>query len=416
MASPASCDVVAHKRRRWVWCDIPEDLLSLIFQHMSDFSDLHQCSCVCRFWRSTASTLCRRITKAPLLLAIKPTDHHARIDDEEEELGNVLVFDKEEKDNLREFSLRPPTDLVTKNCAIAGADKGWLLLCYRQHESVFDSLVLYNPITRVRVPMPPPFHGEVLRFSKLCLSTTPTDSNCVVFVQFCLEGSHTFQGFEAFGSDVLALCKPGDQTWAAIKRTGNRYHDMSFYKGELYAVDYAGTLFRIKQSEEDQQVIEEDVVLDYKSNTLVDKERPCFFYLVEEPCTGQLFVVEQAMLPDSPSTTFGLRVFNLKCYLTLEKSSTDIAATEWEEVTSFGSGNHQLLLLRPGGSVFVSTLDNTDFKPNSIYFIGRDSQSYSLEVKVYDMESHTFCQHSSSSCSRFVNRGLACIWFKASTV
>lgn len=426
------------------WSKLQKKILALIFERISELSDLRACLAVCSSWRSAvATTVCGgcRIAATPLLLILPPTPNHPQYhkqkeEKEEELLSKVFAFG-ENNPLIREFCISSPIQLMNTNCAIFGSHRGWLLMHYdpptstpHTEVSVYHSL-LYNPVTRVHVklPPPPPGGGKLFRRGTLFTSTTPSNPNCVVVVMFQDQLRVPNRKYHA----LFASCKPaataaaGD--WSIIKRSNNDpYDDMFFCKDaeELYAVDMNGELFLFDFKE--SRVVEEKVVVENSGIVLKTRFGPnnfCIYHLVELE-SGEVLMVQRLVKLEftggKPMTmkTLSFRFFKLKW------RSKSTRTAEWEEerscfCSSTGTDNrNQALLLEYGDSMFVS---NTEYKPNCIYFIDgwQHAQSFNY-FKVYDLDNHTITQHlihhlnPSFTQLLLLNKGFYCRWFRTSNI
>lgn len=408
----------SHRRRLLPsssWSEIPEELLRLIFERISDWSDLHPCLGVCPLWRYTARPVLSRIIASAFLLLINP----------EQKRQPCKFLDS----SATTFCIKARMELA--NYTIHDSNRGWLLM-----HSLSQEYSLYNPITReiVQLPSPPngPFsnlvyinpppaeaESKVFRIHKFVMSTSPRDPDCVV----CILSQHR---------NNLAFCKPASSDKSFKLMTSARagiYSDMIFYKGEFYAVNGFNELYVMKILERDNQIVavqEHRVVL----TKIQSSGKARQFYLAEEPVSKELLLVEKVKLLywDSAqrkdlimiSKTVSFRFFKLK-YKYYYNSAA--ATAVWEEVVRRAfQWDHHALLLVSGGSMFVSTDDDQtcSYKPNRIYFVDEFYNSDPLNyLKVYDLKSHTVepfnFNQSCYNSQRLASDGL-CTWFRASAV
>lgn len=224
-------------RRSWS-SDLPIELLSEIFQKLTDCEDISQCAAVCLSWRSLIRTLYRQLTslQSPFLLlssssssSLALASASASSNNDKKQCCSCTLFSTQTK-NLHQIFL---PQLKERWCS--SSSDGWLLTIPFDRKK---NPSLLNPFTRdqIRIPYLGTFcNPQDLR---VVTSTSPLDPKCVVLA---IDGTN------------LYVCRPGDKTWTPVMMThrcnygGFNWGDTICYKGEFYA-DLAGQIFHLKFS------------------------------------------------------------------------------------------------------------------------------------------------------------------------
>lgn len=363
------------------WSELPNDILILIFERISDWSDLYQCLTVSWSWHSHARPILNKLTSTPYLLLPESLQNQPSC--------NFL--------NLNTKTLFSSTCPQLSNSSIYYSIGGWLVIRSNNYKTYY----LYNPINRDILHLPTPLKDP--SFIKWVTSTSPRDPKCVV-------AAVSDSGMVLVGRTSIMGCRK-------MKSYGYGpygFIDIMFHNGELHALSLDAELYVLELLEQEDKIIfgrRRKIVKRLEGADYYWGRVRANYYLVEEPVTKELMLIE--------SKSF--RIFKICHY--------KLGGREWRRVKKFDS-DHHALLLGSGDSMFVSTVDHDDdqncFKPNCIYFVDRfcKSESSSDYLKVYDLIKGTLkpfnvnppCSSSSSSSSSFeeLSVNMLCRWFKPS--
>ncbi|KAK2663761.1 hypothetical protein Ddye_002335 [Dipteronia dyeriana] len=213
------------------------------------------------------------------------------------------------------------------------------------------------------------FSSKVSFIQKFVLSTSPS-----------LE-SEDYTLVVIYGSTgKLAYFRPGFKTWIAIDSCQHTYSDVIYCRGMFYAIDVGGgiTVIDIRS---DNTAAAKRVVADLPLE-LVPREFRTKFYLVES--AGKFLVVGRKF--HYRITDYGTTAFRV-VEVDLSRNQN-----EWSPVKNLGN---RALFVGDNSSLSVQVFDNSNFKPNRIYFtedwrelyfcrhypegVGRDMGIYNLQ-------------------------------------
>ncbi|GER42353.1 F-box family protein [Striga asiatica] len=220
---------------------LPDDVIGRIFGNLC-LGDRTRMMLVCRSWRDTLTRAEFPVRPDPPWL-ILPSD---------DPLSTSLTLESPAESRIYRFPL--PRHLLPgrHRWSCRGSGDGWLLLvghapCQPDTEI---SMVLWDPLSGATRDLPPlstlPFFDElatgcfenagldissplITTLARVC-STGPTVLVAVVFSLFENLGRSTW--------DRLAVCSPGDPTWAVLPNNNetNCYLDILFHNGRLFAI------------------------------------------------------------------------------------------------------------------------------------------------------------------------------------
>ncbi|PIA28121.1 hypothetical protein AQUCO_07200032v1 [Aquilegia coerulea] len=198
------------------WSELPEELLRIIAEKIIFSHDFIRFGAVCHQWRSV-----------------------------------TLTFDKGPRTRTRQTFFIPFENRIchinlpeARGCHCWGSPYGWLITFG------FDQQFhLLNPLTRVRLPLPPqstfqdslftdttPGVNRMCCVSKAFIVST-SDDNVVVHVDDLL----VLLTIGQYGNFVFA--RPGDKSWSVIQITGRgNVRDFIHFNGQFYGVDELGNL------------------------------------------------------------------------------------------------------------------------------------------------------------------------------
>ncbi|TXG50249.1 hypothetical protein EZV62_022773 [Acer yangbiense] len=344
-----------------IWYRIPEDFV------------------VFRLWRSAASKKNSRFRASNVVpwLMLPP----------KEKGSDVRSFFSLSKGMSRQINL---PDANFNKCF---SSKGWLMVIYKDW-----SMYLLHPFSSLRIELPhiKTFHNwEALStldnafyfISKCVLSTSPSlesEDYTLVVIYGCTR--------------KLAYFRTGFKTWITIDSCQRCYLDVIYYQGQFYAIDGRSGITAI-DIKSDNTVVAKRVVADLQLE-LVPREFWTKFYLVES--AGKFLVVARKLRSEVTQTyknygTTGLRVVEVD----LSRNEN-----EWSPVKNLGN---KALFVGDNSSLSVQVFDNSNFKPNCIYFtddwqdmyfsnnfpegVGRDMGIYNLQDGSFErIETRFMCR------------------------
>ncbi|KAK3228068.1 hypothetical protein Dsin_007930 [Dipteronia sinensis] len=237
--------------------------------------------------------------------------------------------------------------------------------CQRIKLPNLEKIEYYCPHFETYEDIDKPIYARTLTF-KCVLSSSPSLASD--YIMMAIHG----------GGGKLSYIRAGDETWTPIDTWRDiRYEDVTYYKGQFYAVNCLGMVMALNIRRDDQREVEQVAELPRLS-----EEFTCQFYIVES--AGSLLVVKRSIRElmdneDENSTykTVGFKVFNV-----------DLRANRCTEIKYLG---YRVLFLGYNSS-FSCASHLCDCKPNSIYFaddycefeekdggVGKDMGIYSLE-------------------------------------
>ncbi|XP_057497400.1 putative F-box protein At5g55150 [Actinidia eriantha] len=329
------------------WSALPEEILELIFELLTDIFDLLRSQGVCFSWRYVAMNLYPNPTTPLLLLPSRIKKSASR-----EYVETISIS----------FGTTPPMVYRVQSIDVLShtrcvySYRGWLLMKSIENRS---EIYLYNPFTTMHVQLPElPDNIGMLTFITSC---SPNDPDCVIFLLCTANILH--KG---------CICKRGDREWRKIFPLRTFYEDMIYYKDAFYAIDKHGKVdlfnYRNCPSTVDTVSVMDMHIIGYPD-----------MYLVESSC-GELWVVVRQVGSHEDTRRVGfLKTKTIKVF----KLTWSVW---WEEVRSFPN---QALLLTHNDSMFVPV--GRGYRGNCIYFtddlwIGGTNSSYH-DYGVYDLAS-----------------------------
>ncbi|KAK3199734.1 hypothetical protein Dsin_023149 [Dipteronia sinensis] len=317
-------------KRTTRWSDLDFDLLLMIFEKLLDFPDIYQCGTVCVSWQSVAKTI------LPPFLLLSKVSLHAKEGDfffGDFDSEYIISFDYEKSCTL--FNIRthkihkiPLPEDYKGNIWYSSSGFWWLITIGVKPP---HAISLFNPFTRDRITLPQA--SDLLKVREELRVITST--NPLIDPKFSVLATHSC-GFK------IAFCRPGDSSWTSIKGFQGICNDTIFHKGEFYAVNHRGDLFRINRG----NFTAEKLAL-----------RPIEFswhwycnYLVE--LDGDLLLVAR-WLEDTPITCSKTTSFTVYKLNWVEK--------EWIQIKNFGDN---FILLGKNSSISLPRNHFRDLKTN----------------------------------------------------
>ncbi|KAL5699018.1 hypothetical protein ACHQM5_029978 [Ranunculus cassubicifolius] len=346
------------------WSQTPHELLGLIAERINSIEDYVRFGAVCRSWRLvTLDQRRRNFSPKTLPWLMFPLCEDADEDGkcfENPDFFNLSV-DKYYQLNLPE----------ARDCCLTGSPYGWLiLLCTGRVE-------IYNPLTRVRIPLPQPFKDKSHGFYNIVRLFMPYPPSSTIN-QFILVVDTT---------EGLSFIKAGDLVWTTIENevvdnTGVLHNtDMLHLNNEIYIVDSEGLIKRFDITSPNPVATEfmlppEDIK--YEGYT---------FYLVE--LLGEMHMVVKYdafdMLAESHHFAIGSRVFDDDHTYYFRVFKLDLSTKKWEEV--FTLGDYTLFV----GQTSSFSIQSSDFEHCSrgcIYFTDTLNGGWHAtgDIGIFDLE------------------------------
>ncbi|PIA28120.1 hypothetical protein AQUCO_07200031v1 [Aquilegia coerulea] len=222
------------------WSELPDELVRIIAEKLEFSHDFIRFGAVCHPWRSVTLTLDKRLLflkSFPWLMLPSSADDDDDDDYEDDQDQDRRFFIPFEN---RICHIKLPE---ARGCHCWGSPYGWLLTFG------FDQQFhLLNPLTRVRLPLPPRSTFEDSFFddtnpgkNRMCcvrkaFIILTSDNNVVVENNFLV-----LLTIGEFGESVFA--RPGDKTWSVIEAPGyGNMKDIIRFNGQFYGVDELGHL------------------------------------------------------------------------------------------------------------------------------------------------------------------------------
>ncbi|KAK9733862.1 hypothetical protein RND81_04G097500 [Saponaria officinalis] len=243
------------------WSELPLDIWTTIAESIHYYEDFTTFGKVCSVWRTAMKFVKRKRSSthiALLLLAEPPCTSKRRF----YSLYNQQVLPvelpkpsttrgqaEEEDDEMQCLSLLFPPDKDEDGVGDWRyfSSRGWLI-CVTQ---IGLNITLINPISK-QVIQPPAFPNDVMgcktdmwpwypdsyifMFSKFVLSENPSTSNHYILAMIF-----------PCGVD-LAFWKSGDNEWTMLKTRYCQFLDITFYRGEFYAVEQLAKIIALGNS------------------------------------------------------------------------------------------------------------------------------------------------------------------------
>ncbi|KAK2639741.1 hypothetical protein Ddye_027536 [Dipteronia dyeriana] len=355
-------------KRTTRWSDLDFDLLLMIFEKLLDLPDIYRCGTVCVSWQSVAKTIL-----PPFLLLSKVSlhaeesdfffgDFHSKsinsfycdffVGDFDSKSINSFYYEKScTLFNIRTHKIHevPLPEEEKGNIWYSSSGFWWLITIGVEppHE-----IGLFNPFTRDRITLPRA--SDLLKVREEL--RVITSANPLIDPKFSVLATHSC-GFK------IAFCRPGDSSWTSIKGFQGICNDTIFHKGEFFAVNHRGDLFRINCG----NFTAEKLAL-----------RPIEFpwhwycnYLVE--LDGDLLLVarwlEETQITCSKTTSFTVYKLNW-----VEKG--------WIKIKNIGDNS---ILLGKNSSISLPRNHFINFEANCIYFID-DADGFNMTTKYLNMD------------------------------
>lgn len=192
------------------WSDLPDEVLELIFSHLSLFDNV-RASAVCKKWHSSATAV-RVVNQSPWLMRFpKVGDWHEFYDPVHRKTYSC------EFPELSGSRLRYTKD-------------GWLLLYRPRSHRVF----FFNPFTREVIKMP----RLEMTYQIVAFSCAPTSPDCVLFTV-----KHVSPVLVA-----ISTCHPGASEWTTVNHpnrlpfVSSIWNKIVFCNGLFYCLSFTGWL------------------------------------------------------------------------------------------------------------------------------------------------------------------------------
>ncbi|PIA56756.1 hypothetical protein AQUCO_00700842v1 [Aquilegia coerulea] len=212
---------------KYDWSTLPIDLLELIAERLN-VNHVIRLRAVCKSWQKISPSSKLHSTQVPwLMLPFKKSIHTRR-----------RFYSLSDSNHIYSIKL---SQYNQNSCC--GSSRGWLF----EVDNLMRCSIL-NPLTRVHIVLPsvwlansnylggsPRTHHQII--DKFVLSSSPLTSkyssdNDTCLVMIILENRRK-----------LAFCKSVDKTWTIIEEnmcTVGLYEDVTYFKGQFYAVDDKG--------------------------------------------------------------------------------------------------------------------------------------------------------------------------------
>ncbi|KAK2664292.1 hypothetical protein Ddye_002866 [Dipteronia dyeriana] len=179
-----------------------------------------------------------------------------------------------------------------------------------------------------------PIYARTLTF-KCVISSTPLLTSD--YIMMAIHG----------GGGKLSYVRAGDETWTPIDiLRDERYEDITYFKGQFYAVNCLGTVMALNIRRDGLSEAEQVAVFPPLSSGFT-----FLFYIVES--AGSLLMVQRFIRELSTYQTVGFNVFNI-----------DLRANTCTEIKYLGD----MVLFLVYNSSFSCAAHLCNCEPNSIYF------------------------------------------------
>ncbi|KAK9733865.1 hypothetical protein RND81_04G097800 [Saponaria officinalis] len=366
------------------WSKLPLDIWTTIAESIHYYEDFTTFGKVCSVWR-TAMKLAKRkksSTHIPLLLLAEPPCTSTRrlyslynqqvLPVELPKPSTTRGQAEEEDDEMQCLSLLFPPDKDEDGVGDWRyfSSRGWLI-CVTQ---IGLNITLINPISK-QVIQPPAFPDHITGSKTSSWPWNP-DSYLYMFTKFVLsENPSTSNHYilaMIFPCTVdLAFWKSGDNQWTMLKKDYSHFLDITFYRGEFYAVEqYARIVALGNSSPPATPRLVANLMFPY---TFCNSS-----YLVES--AGKLLFVLRE-LEDQDEDTLELRCFKVW--------EIDVDTGEVKTVTSLGN---RALFLGHNSSFSVEACPPVS-RPNCIYYTDNYDHNHLLfpetitrcDMGVYDL-------------------------------
>ncbi|KAB2635798.1 F-box protein [Pyrus ussuriensis x Pyrus communis] len=188
----------------------------------------------------------------------------------------------------------------------------------------------------------------------------------------------TFSIRKVYQSQTVSFCRPGhSEHWIRVcLHTPGILNDLTYYEGQLYAVNYCGHVF-ICDIEDPKQAEVRIVASEFPKEYLGPMMQIKVAYLVES--AGDLLVVLCFFNPKTKfHATTGCRVFKVPF--------SD--GNSWLDSEVKNLGNRSLFLCRNASSFSVEASDCSGWKPNCIYFMNNERVSLrvDMDMGIFNMD------------------------------
>ncbi|GAB4829057.1 hypothetical protein Ancab_018718 [Ancistrocladus abbreviatus] len=319
------------------WADLPESLLIEIAERVGLYDDFKSIDGVCRKWRAARrqARYGGSLPQVPWLMLAEDDDHEGgppSITCRFYCLSTGMVH-----------RMELPLAVGNKRCY---SSHGWLMTISRDL-----TMSLLNPFSGLQIQLPDKTSlsayqgfmgnaGFTLFIEKFALSSSPSQpQNYWVMIVYG-------------ASATLACWRPGDDSWTKVgtqKFDAGGFSDISYYKGEFYAVAHTGQIVACA-FDASKQVVNVRLVANLKREFvgLIDK-----IYLVESD--GRLLVVKR-----------GIREDNVDCKSTaFWVLELDVIRGGAREVKDLGSRS---LFLGDNSSMSIEASRRYGCRANCVYY------------------------------------------------
>ncbi|KAL5715961.1 hypothetical protein ACHQM5_017711 [Ranunculus cassubicifolius] len=307
------------------WSETPHELLGLIAERLTSIEDYVRFGGVCRSWRFVTLDQ-RRRNFSPKTLPWLMFPLRKDADEEGKCIKNPDFFNLS-VDKYYELNLPEARD-----CCFTGSPYGWLILISRG-----ERVEIYNPLTRVRIPLPWPFKHT---------SITSLISQYIVVVDTM---------------ESLSFIKAGDLDWTTVEIAVLRNTDMLHLNNVFYIVDSEGIIRRFDITSPNPAATEFMLPpegVDYEGN---------IFYLVE--LLGELHMVVKyddfEMLSECHHFVIGSRAFEDHRTYYFRVFKLNLNTKKWKEV--FTLGDYTFFVGR-NSSISIRASDFEHCSRGCIYF------------------------------------------------
>ncbi|KAL5698953.1 hypothetical protein ACHQM5_029922 [Ranunculus cassubicifolius] len=343
------------------WSQTPHELLGLIAERLNSIEDYVRFGAVCRSWRLVTLDQ-RRLNFSPKTL---PWLMFPLCEDEDEDGKDIespdffnLSVDKYYKLNLPE----------ARNCCFRGSPYGWLILVCRERVEI------YNPLTRVRIPLPRPFKDTSHGFYNTARLFMPCPPSSVAFPinQFIVLVDT---------SESLSFIKAGDLAWTTIEIAVLGNADMLYLNNVFYIVDSDGNIRHFDVTSPNPVATP---FVPPPDN--LDREDH-IFYLVE--LFDELHMIVKydsyGMFSESHHFVPGSRIFKEDRTYYFEVFKLDVSTKRWEEV--FTIGDYTIFVGR-NTSFSIRASDFEQCNSGCIYFTDTQNGGWHStgDIGIFDLE------------------------------
>lgn len=179
------------QRQRFCWSNLPIELLSIIFQKLTDCEDISHCAAACLSWQLVIETDYHLFK--PILYPFV-----ARLFNHNNQTGLFLYNPQARK--LHKISL-PELNGRYSSCS----SNGWLLTYSGKYKPEPENMHLINLFTRSKIKLPPPPKAsDRSEDCRVITSTSPLNPSCIFL-------------FSTSRCGEMFICKHGDASWMTMQ-------------------------------------------------------------------------------------------------------------------------------------------------------------------------------------------------------